>query len=613
MAMDEHSPHQLIKTALDAMHRAMDMLAGGDHQIAFSGIEKAVNLLEIVVPSLSDIAVPLAEQASEAFVYTPEILDVEGMLKPIPGDNPSGVNARLSGEVNSLLSYVVNRTRTADFRPQYAELLVKAKQLLIERSKDLGIAVRLIEAAVEESGFGAIADGLLLINGLFSSYWDGLYPENEDGDCEARANELAKLEELLLVRLHARYGQPHEFIPVSNDLAAAEKETAIFRTIMEQFDILDKTTDERFGDQAPNLSELRSFLKVFQNRIDAQCFAFRQALQQEQDAAKWEREQAIAAASEAVDRETGRQSVSDEKSDGAVMSIEPKDIDDAAARLDICARFFIEKAPRDPLGYLVNRSRKWFSNSCSSTSGNLSEERRRKIIDAFSSQQWEDVLRESEAAFMDGGHNWLDLQRYQSLAAEGLGSGYESVARFFAANVIDFAAADRRVLDQKMDDGTPCVSPETAEWIRIGIANRGSQNQESFGGKSEAFFASEIERANDLASKGRSSAGMSLLHSRLQQSACRREQFLWRIVLAEYCLKNGLTEISLAAIDHLVETVDKLSLSEWEDPELFVRVYKAGYAAYRSLGEKKAPAEKLGFFYRRICLYDPKNTVSSES
>jgi hypothetical protein len=147
----------------------------------------------------------------------------------------------------------------------------------------------------------------------------------------------------------------------------------------------------------------------------------------------------------------------------------------------------------------------------------------------------------------------------------------------------------------------------------MGIANRGNLQQKGgFGGKPDSFYASELERVNDLATKGRGNVGMGLLHSRLQQAACRREQFLWRILFAEYCMRNGLTEIALAAIDNLVETIEKINLVEWEDPEIFVRVYKAGYAAYRSLGEKKAPPEKLAFFYRRICLYDPKHTVASE-
>lgn len=611
--MDESTPHQLIKVALDAMHRAMNMLSGGEHQIAFSGIQKAAALLDVVVPALSDVIPGEVQQVSESFVYTPEILDIDGMLKPIPGDNPAGVNARLSGEVNNLLSYVINRTRASDFRPQYSELLVKAKQLLIERSKDLGVAVRLIEAAVDDSGFAAVADGLLLINGLFLNFWDGLYPESEDGDCEARANELTKMEELLLIRLTARYGQPHEFIPDCNDLASAEKESAIFRVIMEQFEVLDRLTQERFDDQAPDISELQSFLRIFQNRVGAQCSAIRQSLQQEQNVARWEQERAIAEASEAVDRETEKQAAPVETVDTAVMSIEPKDLDDAAARLDICAKYFFEKYPRNPAGYLVNRICKWFSTTAVTAPGVLSEERRRKITDAFTSQQWDEVLRESETAFMDGGHRWIDMQRYQALAAEGLGVEYESVARFIVANLIDFVTAHRGVLEEKMDDGTPCASSETVEWVRMAIANRGNIKQGGFGGKSDAFFASEIERATDLAAKGKNSAGMNQLHSRLLQAVCRREQFLWRIVLAEYCLKVGLTEISLAAIDHLVETVEKLKLDEWEDPELFVRVYKAGYAACRSLGEKKAPVEKMSYFYRRICLYDPKYTVGSDS
>jgi type VI secretion system ImpA/VasJ family protein len=609
--MDDLTPHQLISTALDAMRRATAMLAGGEHYMIVSGIEKATTLLKKVEPVLSEISGEQIEKKPEAFVYTPTVFDIDSMLKPIPGDNPTGINARLSGEVNNLLSYVVNRTRATEFRPQYSELLTKAKQLLTERSKDLGVAVRLIEAAVEEFGFSAVADGFLLINGLFSNFWDGLYPESEDGDCEARANELTKLEELLLARLCAHYGQPHEFSPRCNELFAAEKEVAIFKVIMEQFDILEKITAERFDDQCPDLSELRSMLKIFQSRIEAQCFAFRQSVQQEKDAARWEREQAIVAAAEAVDRETERQTPS--ATDSAVISIEPKDLDDAATRIDTCAKFFIDKTPRNPCGYLINRSHKWFSTTSGTISGALSEERRKKIIDAFTSQQWDEVLREAELAFMEGGHRWVDLQRYQVAAAEGLGGEYLTVAQLISATAIDFIASNRGILGESLADGTPCASPDTVEWIRMGIANRGNLQQKGgFGGKPDSFYASELERVNDLATKGRGNVGMGLLHSRLQQAACRREQFLWRILFAEYCMRNGLTEIALAAIDNLVETIEKINLVEWEDPEIFVRVYKAGYAAYRSLGEKKAPPEKLAFFYRRICLYDPKHTVASE-
>ncbi|HEX3020583.1 MAG TPA: type VI secretion system domain-containing protein [Chitinispirillaceae bacterium] len=613
--MNELTPYELIENALDSIHRAAALIGGRENNsITFSAIEKAALLLEKVVPVLSDITIQNTDQESQTFIYMPQVLDVEAMLKPIPGDNPVGINARLSGEVNNLLSYVVNRTRATDFRPQYFELLTKAKQLLIERSKDLGVAVRLIEAATDESGFRAVADGLFLINGLFSNFWDGLYPESEDGDCEARANELTKLEELLLARLNARYGQPHEYSPTCVDLNEAEQEVAVFKAIMEQFDILDKTTDERFDDQAPDLNELRSFLRMFQSRIDAQCTAFKQSISQEQDAQKWEREQAVAVVMDAVDRETERQQTISETPDTGIISLEPKNLDDAIGRINSCAKFIVNNAPQDPLGYIVNRSCKWFSRIPNASSGSVPEERKRKIMEAFSSQQWEELLRESEAVFSEGGHRWLDLQRYQAVAAQGLGSGYETVARFIISAVVDFAADNRKLLDETMEDGTPCSSPETTEWIRMEIANRGNlQSGEGFGGKSDAFFNSEIQRANDLADKGRSGAGMNLLHSRLQQASSSRERFLWRLTLAEYCIRNGLTEIGLAAIDNLLETIDKSKLDEWEDTGLFARVYKIGYTGYRSLGEKRAPKEKIEYFYRRICLYDPKYTIASEN
>jgi type VI secretion system ImpA/VasJ family protein len=611
--MDDRTPHQLVETALDALNRAAAMVENNEeNRIAISGIEKASALLRIIVPALSDIGIENKMKEHDETVYKPVVIDIDAMLKPIPGDNPAGINARLSGDVNNLLSYVVNRMRVANFQPDYSGLFTQAKQLLTERTKDLGIAVRLTEAATELYGFTAVADGLHLINGLFTGFWDGLYPQSEDEDWEARANELEKLEELLIVRLNARYGQIYEFAPQYPDQPAAEQDATVFKVIAEQFDKLDKIMQERFDDQAPNLSALRNQLWGYRQRIDAQCETFRQTIKQEQMALRLEREQAIAEVSKVFDREAEQKKTRDDVVDSGVVSLEPKDITDAAARIDLCASYFLEKEPRDPLGYLIRRTCRWFTNVIFKDPGFITEEKRRRITEAFSLQKWSDVLREAELLFTEGGHRWLDLQRFQVAAAKELGSDYQTVAHSITTATVDYVASNRKILDEKMDDGIPCASPETIEWIRMEMANRGGgQRSNIFGGKPYSFFVNELELADDLAVRGSAGAGMSLLHSRLQQASCRREQFLWRIMLAEYCLRNGLKEIALAAIDHLVENVEKFNLLEWEDPELFARVYKIGYSGYRSLGEKKAPLEKLEFFHRRICLYDPKYTIAS--
>ncbi len=611
--MDTMTPHQLVETALDALNRAAAMVEQNEeNHIVISGIEKASVLLRTIVPSISETGIATNGQEKDDYVYNPEVFDIDAMIMPIPGNNPAGINARLSGDVNNLLSYVLNRMRVDNFQPDYSGLFTKAKQLLMEQTKDLGIAVRLIEAGTEKYGFTAIADGLLLINGLLTNFWDGLYPQCDDGDLEARANELEKLEELLIARLNIRYGQLHEYSPQYNDQAAAKHDAAVFKVIAEQFDKLEKTIQERFDDQAPNLFELRNHLWGFRDRIDVQCDIFRQKSNQEKMAVRLEKEGSINAVFEAFERENEKSKTSEISVDSGIVSLEPKDIADAAVIIDTCANYFVEKTPRDPLGYLVHRTCKWFTNTEYDHSGSIDEGKRNKILEAFSLQQWSDVLRESEIAFTEGGHRWLDLQRFQVTAAQGLGADYNKVAHFITTATVDYVSENRKLLDEKLDDGTPCASPETIEWIRTEMANRGSgQSSNIFGGRSYSFYVNELEQADELAVKGCAGAGMSLLHSRLQQASCRREQFLWRILLAEFCLGNGLKEIALAAIDHLVESVEKYNLLEWEDPELFARVYKIGYSGYRSLGEKKAPVEKLEFFRRRICLYDPKFTIAS--
>jgi len=71
--------------------------------------------------------------------------------------------------------------------PWYLKL---ASEALATKSKDLQIAVWLIEALIKSEHFTGLRAGLDLISGLIGNFWDGLYPEIEDGDLELRAAPL---------------------------------------------------------------------------------------------------------------------------------------------------------------------------------------------------------------------------------------------------------------------------------------------------------------------------------------------------------------------------------------------------------------------------------------
>ncbi len=128
---------------------------------------------------------------------SPEVLDFESLLAPIPGDHPAGVALRedysptavyhrikdaraaaREAERSVVFGDETGPETKADWRP----ILQLCPPVLAEQSKDLEVAAWLIEALVREHGFAGLRDGLRLICGLVDRYWDRLYPlPDEDG------------------------------------------------------------------------------------------------------------------------------------------------------------------------------------------------------------------------------------------------------------------------------------------------------------------------------------------------------------------------------------------------------------------------------------------------
>jgi type VI secretion system protein ImpA len=61
------------------------------------------------------------------------------------------------------------------------------------KSKDLQLAVWLIEASYHRESFAGFGAAVRMTAQLLDKFWDRLYPELEDGDVEARVAPLAWL------------------------------------------------------------------------------------------------------------------------------------------------------------------------------------------------------------------------------------------------------------------------------------------------------------------------------------------------------------------------------------------------------------------------------------
>lgn len=125
------------------------------------------------------------------------MIDIETILTPFEGDNPAGENLRYDPVYDAIQEARreeddldrgewEREIKTADWN----EVRTLAEEALKERSKDLQIAVWLLEANVRLEGFDGFKDGLAVINGLMDSFWDSFYPQIEDDDLDYRIGPL---------------------------------------------------------------------------------------------------------------------------------------------------------------------------------------------------------------------------------------------------------------------------------------------------------------------------------------------------------------------------------------------------------------------------------------
>lgn len=81
--------------------------------------------------------------------------------------------------------------------PEWPRAAQLCEDALATRSKDLQLAVWLVEAQVRWQGFAALAAALDFIAGLLDTFWDSLHPQLDGGDAGERAARLEWLDRQL--------------------------------------------------------------------------------------------------------------------------------------------------------------------------------------------------------------------------------------------------------------------------------------------------------------------------------------------------------------------------------------------------------------------------------
>jgi type VI secretion system protein ImpA len=128
--------------------------------------------------------------------------DLEPLLAPLEAPSPTGDNLEYQPEFLALeeLAQTKNERAVGDTikaaeEPDWDKVAMQAHQLL-ERSKDLRVALYLTTAWLRIDGLPGWCAGVALVRGLLERYWESVHPQldaQDDNDPTARVNAVSAL------------------------------------------------------------------------------------------------------------------------------------------------------------------------------------------------------------------------------------------------------------------------------------------------------------------------------------------------------------------------------------------------------------------------------------
>jgi type VI secretion system protein ImpA len=586
------------------------------------------------------------------------------LLDPIPGPSPCGENLYYS----PIYEKIKEARRQEEDIPQgewrrevkkadYPQVIKLASEALANQSKDLQLAAWLTEALLHQQGFAGLADGLDLLKGLLENFWDGVYPELEDGDAELRATPLEWVGTRLgdavkrvpltksgldWFRYKESRGVPYEEEASANPVKAEAREAALadgkmapeefdeafaatpmeFCTALqagagralESLEALGQICDEKFGEAAPSFGPLKTALEDVRQTLKI-LMAKRGAPEPEPEPEAAVEETAppeeAAATAPAVRPAAARKT----------LAAEPSDQEDAVQRVAAVAAWLRKESPYSPVPYLLLRGLRWGelrANGSSLDEAMLEApptEVRQKLKRSALDGQWEEVLHTAETAMASPcGRGWLDLQRYVVRACEELGSYYEPIALAVRAELKALLQDFPQLRTASMTDDTPAANPETQAWLETFLAPPAPEPQAPPAPVRPALEPEEAPKAADAYDQAleamqakRPQEAIEILTQEISKARSGRLRFQRKIQLAQICIASGHENIAYPILEEIGKEIGQRNLEEWEAPEMVAQPLVLLLRCMNKLG---GDAEERQRIYARICRLDPIQALS---
>jgi type VI secretion system protein ImpA len=450
----------------------------------------------------------------------------DNLLSPIPGDNPCGEDLRYTPIYDKIKEARREEEEVQDGEwktegkkadyPQVVKLAVET----LSTTKDLQIAAWLTDALLRTEGFAGLKQGLDLIQGLLGTFWDGLYPQLEDGDAELRAAPLEWIGSKLVLPVQsaplnkAKHGWldytesrklGYEEQADSDDKKAARaKLIELGRVAPEAFDksfaetpkvfyvaaeaaldgsmataqAMDKLCQEKFGNLAPSFTDLKKVLETVRHTAH---LLLQKKRETEPDPVEAGAEVAPEGAGEGAGGEgaaagSGVAGRTGGGAGGIVIRLadgEPAQRRDAISSVARAAAALRKLDPYSPAPYLMLRGLRWGELRAALQISDLTllegppTVLRQHIKRLAIEGKWEELLEAAENAMsLPCSRGWLDLQRFVVDACVGLGSKYDGIAVAIQSELKTLVHDLPQLLEINLLDDTSAANSETRAWLQ---------------------------------------------------------------------------------------------------------------------------------------------------
>jgi type VI secretion system protein ImpA len=581
----------------------------------------------------------------------------EELLRPIPGDNPSGVNLYST----SLFDEIREARRQDDTGPwglwehemkvaDYDTVIRLTSDALANQTKDLFLACWLAEGWLNKQGFAGLNDGLNLIRGLIEQFWDTLYPELEDGDAEFRASPLERFgnyfdpgkgsspalavktvpitaDKLNWLRYDESRAVATEEEAKGNKDKSAAREKAIkegklprddadklveqtpkafyvklhkdIADALQSMKALEALANGKFGNAAPSFGSLRAGVLEVATTVG---IILKRKRELEPDT------EIEAAAAESTETLETTDAAAEPSGLGQI-----RNRDDAVAHVLAGVQYLRSTEPQNPAAYLAARGLRWGELRAAGLKPDPKSlvpapaDLRTQIKSLALEGKWPELLEACErASGMACGRGWLDMQRYAIQACEELGEPYQPLARALRSELRALLLDYPQLPEMFLMDDTPTANLETQKWLRTKVLNSEPLLDPLPNGHG-SDGGGVYERALEAANSGKMAEGIGMLTRERARSDSGRGRFMRKVELSQLLIAMGKEAVACPILKELAQELTDRKLEDWEAPSLVARPLALLYKCMAKLHLDAAQMEGL---HTRICKLDVAQALS---